>query len=82
MKMTMESYDWDEIVRAIPYGMDELVNISVELYGYIHDTGIKVTICNAYPGHPANIAEAKKAFNLALNAVRDRWLYSDRFGYH
>lgn len=78
----IEAYDWEEVLNEIPFGMENLVNIEVYSYGYIHDTGVEVTIRKACDGHPANIAEAHREFESKVALAFERWEFCNNFGYH
>ena len=77
-----DCYDWQSVIDSIPYGMDDLVNIEIVRYGFLHDCGIHVVIRRISDGKHANITEAKALFDSVLKDVLACWKLNDQYGYH
>jgi hypothetical protein len=70
---------WDNI----PYGAENLYHITIDKYGYVHDTGIEVILTPIVNGEePKGWDTLEKDLIRITKDIYSMWIINDKFGYH
>ena len=74
-------YSWDDLMSQIPYRAEDLYDIEITTYGFVHDVGTQVILTRA-TGDPKGWKTAKQDFREALKICRECWDIAAQYAYH
>ena len=74
-------YSWDEFLSLIPFDAQDIYDIHIGCYGFLHDVGTEIVLTRSR-GEASGWETAKHDFKEACDHCSSCWEINDNFGYH
>lgn len=74
-------YSWTDLISRLPFAAEDIYNITVDTYGYLHDVGTEIVLTRAN-GNPQGWETAKADFQKAIDRCKWAWKTAKMFAYH